>query len=102
VFNSGILADPKPGATFFYAEAPQELLARAQRMREVAARHGLPLTALAMAYTLRQPAVECLVIGARSAEEIRDNADALALPVPDEIWDELVEEGLLPRAAAPV
>jgi D-threo-aldose 1-dehydrogenase len=101
VFNSGILADPKPGATFFYQRASEELVARAQRMRAVAARHGLPLTAVAMAYALRQPAVECVVIGARSVEEVRDNAEAFGLRVPDGIWGELVDEGLLPGAAAP-
>jgi D-threo-aldose 1-dehydrogenase len=101
VFNSGILADPKPGATFFYQRASVELVERAQRMREVAARRGLPLTAVAMAYALRQPAVESVVIGARSVEEVRDNAAAFALPVPDEIWGELVDKGLLPGAAAP-
>jgi len=26
VFNSGLLADPKPGITFNYVEAPQELI----------------------------------------------------------------------------
>ena len=41
------------------------------------------------------------MIGARSVEEVRDNAEAFALTVPDAVWGELVDEGLLPGAAAP-
>src|SRR5262249_23453463 len=38
VFNSGLLADPRPGATFNYGPAPDELIARAQRLAAVCAR----------------------------------------------------------------
>src|SRR5207247_11205209 len=34
VFNSGILANPSPGATFNYQQAPPELVQRALRMQE--------------------------------------------------------------------
>ena len=34
LLNSGILADPTPGARFDYEEAPAELLARAQGIRD--------------------------------------------------------------------
>ena len=37
VFNSGILADPRPGTTYDYAPAPVGLLDRAQRIRTVCA-----------------------------------------------------------------
>ena len=39
VYNSGILADPKPGATYNYAPAPGHLVERAQRILAVCARH---------------------------------------------------------------
>ncbi len=40
VFNSGLLADPKPGATFDYAAAPDELLRLAMELKEVRAARG--------------------------------------------------------------
>src|SRR4029453_15687897 len=43
VFNSGLLADPRPGATFDYAPAAPELVDRALRLAEVCARHGSAL-----------------------------------------------------------
>ena len=37
IFNSGVLADPRPGATYDYAPAPEGLVERAQRIRAVCA-----------------------------------------------------------------
>jgi D-threo-aldose 1-dehydrogenase len=37
------------------------------------------------------------LVGARSADEVRDAADMLALAVSPALWDELRAEGLLPK-----
>src|SRR6266704_4597234 len=50
VFNSGILADPRPGAHYNYQAAPQELIDRAQKLRAVCERHGVPLRAAAIQF----------------------------------------------------
>ncbi len=73
VFNSGILADPRPGATYDYAPAPAGLLDRAQRIRAVCARHGVPIGAAAVRFALRHPAVTAVVVGARTAAEITED-----------------------------
>jgi hypothetical protein len=39
-FNSGVLADPRPGATFDYAPAAGAVLARAREIGSICARHG--------------------------------------------------------------
>lgn len=98
VFNSGLLADPRPGATYDYAPAPAHLLERALRIEEVTRRHGVPLRAAALRYPLGHPAVAGVLVGARSAEEVRDAAALLRTPVPDALWEELRAEGL---SAAP-
>jgi D-threo-aldose 1-dehydrogenase len=54
-FNSGLLADPRPGATFDYAPAPPELVERAARLDQVCARHGVSLRAAALAFPVRPP-----------------------------------------------
>ncbi|MFJ9054858.1 MULTISPECIES: aldo/keto reductase [unclassified Streptomyces] len=95
VFNSGLLADPRPGATYDYAAAPQPLLDRALLIRDVAAGHGVPLRAAALHHPLRHPAVAGVLVGARSPEEVRDAAAQLRTPVPDALWDDLRAEGLL-------
>ena len=98
-FNSGLLADPRPGATYNYAEAPTELLDRALRMKEVADRHGIGLRAAALAYCAAHPAVASVLVGARSAAEVHDCADQFATQVPDAFWQELRETGLLEEQA---
>ncbi|MFC8224891.1 aldo/keto reductase [Streptomyces sp. NPDC057287] len=95
VFNSGLLADPRPGATYDYAAAPAPLLDRALRIRAVAGRHGVPLRAAALHYPLRHPAVAGVLVGTRSPDEVRDAAAQLRTPVPDALWDDLRAEGLL-------
>ncbi|MFF4249701.1 aldo/keto reductase [Streptomyces sp. NPDC001663] len=100
-FNSGLLADPRPGVTYNYAAAPQELLSRALRLKAIADRHGTTLRAAALAFCAAHPAVASVLVGARSAAEVRDCAEQFAAEVPAAFWQELREEGLLP-ADAPV
>ncbi|MGW2619712.1 aldo/keto reductase [Streptomyces sp. NPDC001500] len=95
-FNSGLLADPRPGATYDYARAPVDLLETALRMKEVADRHDVPLRAVALAFCAAHPAVASVLVGARSAAEAADCAEQFAVPVPAALWEELRENGLLP------
>ena len=101
VFNSGLLADPRPGATYDYTAAPPALLDRALRMDAVTRRYGLPLRAAALHYPLRHPAVAGVLVGTRSAAEVRDVAELLGRTVPEDLWAELRAEGLLSEDPAP-
>ncbi|MFI8306255.1 aldo/keto reductase [Streptomyces sp. NPDC085927] len=96
VFNSGLLADPRPGATFDYATAPHDLVARALDLQRVCERHGVPLRAAALRFPFGHPAVASVLVGTRSAAEAEDSAAALHRPVPQALWAELKEHGLLP------
>ena len=100
-FNSGLLADPKPDATYNYAQAPGELLDRALRMKAVAERHGITLRAAALAFCAAHPAVASVLVGARSEAEVRDCAEQFAVVVPAAFWQELRDTGLL-SADAPI
>ncbi|MEU9174549.1 aldo/keto reductase [Streptomyces sp. NPDC048420] len=94
-FNSGLLADPRPGSTYNYAQAPGDLLDRALRMKEIAERHGISLRAAALAFCAAHPAVASVLVGARSADEVRDAAHQFTTPVPAAFWQELRDKGLL-------
>ncbi|MFJ8849857.1 aldo/keto reductase [Streptomyces sp. NPDC102437] len=95
VFNSGLLADPRPGATYDYTAAPLTLLDRALRIKAVTEGHGVPLRAAALHYPLAHPAVATVLVGTRSPDEVRDAAALLRREIPGELWDELRAEGLL-------
>jgi D-threo-aldose 1-dehydrogenase len=101
-FNSGILATGAvPGATFFYTEAPPEVQERVKRLQAACARHGVPLGAAALQFTLAHPAVVCAVCGYRSVAEVDTNLRWADWPIPDALWEELRQERLI-SSRAPV
>lgn len=97
VFNSGILANPTDDATFFYSQAAPELIARARAMQAVCERHNTTLAAAAMQFPLGHRAVQTVLVGMRSPEEIAGNAAAFNDAVPADVWAELKAEALLPE-----
>jgi D-threo-aldose 1-dehydrogenase len=99
VFNSGILADPRPGATFNYAAADRRLLERAQAINAVCDRHGVPLRAAALQFTAAHPAVASILVGARNPEEVDDALAMYAHPIPGTLWHDLKRAGLLAEEA---
>jgi D-threo-aldose 1-dehydrogenase len=103
VFNSGLLARPRPrvNAPYDYEPAPQELRDRANAIADVVERHGVTLPQAAAQLPLAHPAVATVCLGARSREQVERNAALFDQPVPQETWRELREAGLL-REDAPV
>jgi len=97
VYNSGLLADPRPGAHYDYREAPAEVLERARRIQAVCGEFGVPLRAAALRFPFGHPAVASVVVGCATEAEVRDNARTFAREVPEELWHALVERGLLPE-----
>jgi D-threo-aldose 1-dehydrogenase len=97
VYNSGILADPKPGARYNYVPAPQELLERARRIRAVCDRHGVPLKAAAIQFPPAHPAVGCVVVGCRSVAQLDESREMFELEIPPVLWQDLRAEGLLQK-----
>jgi D-threo-aldose 1-dehydrogenase len=89
VFNSGLLANPVPGATYDYQTASEELIDRARRLGEECARFGVPLRAAAARFPLTRDAVASVLIGARTAAEISDASALRAVDIPDALWDAL-------------
>jgi D-threo-aldose 1-dehydrogenase len=102
VFQSGILATgPVAGATYDYAPAPPEILARVARIEAVCRRHGVPLGAAALQFPLGHPAVAAVIPGAFRPEHVDRNVAAFRHPIPSDLWAELKHERLL-REDAPV
>ena len=99
VYNSGILADPRAGATFDYVPAPAGVIERAQRLQAACRRHGVPLKAAALQFPLGHPAVASVLIGCRSAAEVEENIRLFRTEIPTELWEQLRRDGLIPEAA---
>jgi D-threo-aldose 1-dehydrogenase len=102
VFNSGILATgvgSHTAPTFNYAPAAREWVERTRRIESHCAAHGVPLRAAALQFPLAHPAVEIVMVGARSAAEWDDACAMLRRPIPASFWADLRNAGLIPEAA---
>ncbi|MCA1856334.1 aldo/keto reductase [Massilia oculi] len=95
-YNSGFLAG---GAHYDYQPAKPEHHARRERLRQVAARHGVDLAAAALQFGAAHPVVSATIPGASSAQHLERNAALMALRIPAAFWQELANEGLLPPEA---
>lgn len=96
VFNSGLLATPRPAGRYEYDDAPPALLERAQRIADVCERHGVALPEAALQFPLREPVVCSVVAGAATAKQARENAARMEAGIPEALWEELAAEELVP------
>jgi D-threo-aldose 1-dehydrogenase len=99
VYNSGLLADPRPGAKFNYDDAPPEMVERAQRLAALCHAHGVPLKAAAIQFPGFHPVVASTLTGARSVAELDETVAMSRIALPPALWDDLRAQGLLDPAA---
>lgn len=97
VYNSGLLSrdDPAADATYDYATAPAPLVARARALAAVCAEHGVTLPQAALAFVRRHPAVVATVVGLRDAAQVHQTIERASAVVPDALWADLADRGLL-------
>jgi D-threo-aldose 1-dehydrogenase len=100
-FSSGILAtgaDPHSGETpkFNYLPASDEVRAHVRRLERVCGRFGVPLIAASLQYPLRHPAVAAVIPGGATEAEVLSNVSLMNVPISEEFWGVLEQEGLLP------
>lgn len=101
VFNSGVLAAPRPpaGARYDYFPAPPELLRRVHRIADVCEAHGATLPQAAIAFPLLHPVVAGVVAGMRTAAEVLSNVASFEAELPAALWSDLAAEGLVDERA---
>jgi D-threo-aldose 1-dehydrogenase len=102
VFNSGILAQPRPGpgAKYNYEDAAPEVIARAHEIADICEQHGTCLPAAAIAFPLGHPCVVNVTLGVRSAAEVMRNVNLYNRGVAPGLWSDLRAAALL-RPDAP-
>ena len=88
VFNSGILTNPKAGATFNYEPASPEVLARAQKIEKFFVDRGVSLAQAALQFPMQHPAISAILVGCRSANEVTTNVALYNREIDSHIWRE--------------
>ena len=95
VYNSGVLANPNPGAMYDYLPAAAEIIERARKIGAFLKERNVPLTAAALQFPLRHPAVTTVLTGSRNKTELLSNIEDFDRELPAEIWTDLEESGLV-------
>ncbi|HEX5506734.1 MAG TPA: aldo/keto reductase [Thermomicrobiales bacterium] len=89
-YGSGILAKgPEAYPRYAYREAPAALVAQARRLADACARHGVPLAAAALQFSLRDPRVTSTIVGMSRPERVAETVALAEQPLPDALWPEL-------------
>ncbi|WP_153394636.1 aldo/keto reductase [Ornithinicoccus halotolerans] len=106
VYNSGALARPVMPApeelTYDYLAAPPDVVEKVRRLYEVCGAHGVTVPQAAVQFVARHPAVEVVMLGARHPDEIRAGVANATAEIPDALWRDLVDQGLLAQPPLPV
>src|SRR6266566_1203617 len=89
-YGSGILAKgPDAYPRYMYGQASPDLLRRARQMEEACKRHGLPLAAAALQFSLRDARITSTIVGVTRPERLAETMKLAQHPIPDELWAEL-------------
>lgn len=90
VFGGGILAGGSSGSDrYAYRPAPPEVLDAVRRIEQVADGAGVPLAALAVQLSTRDPRIATTVVGVSRPERIEQNVIAATTPVDPAVFDEI-------------
>ncbi len=92
VFNSGLLAG---SSEYNYQQAPEEVILRATAIEQICASIGVPLGAASLQFAAHHPAVETVLVGARTAKEVEQCAAWFNADIPPAMWKALRDAGLL-------
>lgn len=89
-FGGGLLGKgPRRESRFAYDDATSETLHRAHACDELARRHGIPLAALALQFSLRNDHITSTILGMGQPERIRQAVELASIPIADDVWQEL-------------
>ncbi|MDT3494477.1 aldo/keto reductase [Bacillus toyonensis] len=97
-YSSGVLAG---GAHFEYQKASPEIIAKVNKIKNLADRHGISIKAAALQFSLANPAVAAVIPGASKPERIAEDQAALKTVIPAAFWEEMREQKLV-AANAPL
>lgn len=100
--NAGILATGAvPGATYDYRPATPAILERVAAIEAICRAHDTPLVAVALAFPLGHEAVASIIPGFAQLSDLDANLGHYRRQIPDALWADLREAGLL-HPAAPI
>ena len=90
-YASGVLAKGTAvSRRIAYQEASDEQLEPVRRIEAICARHGVPVGAAALQFSMRDPRITSTICGVTKPERVRETLDWAAWDIPEAAWDELM------------
>jgi D-threo-aldose 1-dehydrogenase len=91
-YGSGMLVKgPDAYPRYAYQRASAEMIDRVRRFAGIAERHGVPLPAVALQFSTRDPRMTATIVGMSRPERIAETIRYLTTPIPEALWDEIAE-----------
>ena len=78
---------------------PAEAIEKRERLRAVAARHGVDLRTAALQFSSAPDVAAALVVGCANPQQVLADYTSLKTKVPDAFWSDLRSEGLIENDA---
>lgn len=89
-YGSGILAKgPEQYPRYAYQQASPEILQQVRDLAALADRYNVPLAAVALQFSVRDPRIGTTIVGMTYPERIAQTAELVTLPIPAPLWEEL-------------
>jgi D-threo-aldose 1-dehydrogenase len=89
-YSSGILAKGASRQPMFaYMPAGEDIKSRANAIEAACARHGVPMGAAALQFSMRSPLVASTICGVTAPERVKQTEEWANWSIPDALWKEL-------------
>lgn len=89
-YGGGMLVKgPEKYPRYMYSEAPPELLARTRQIAALCQAYAVPLAAVALQFSLRNPLISSTIVGISRPERLAETIALSQVALPDELWTEL-------------
>lgn len=89
-YGGGMLAQgPEVYARYAYEEANPSVLRRARAIQRICTRHGVPLAAAALQFSLRDPRIASTIVGMGAPHLVAATVELAGIPIPGELWKDL-------------
>jgi D-threo-aldose 1-dehydrogenase len=90
-YASGVLAKGSSSyPRYAYQEVSGEALAPIRRIEEICARHGIPLGAAALQFSMRDERIASTICGVSRPERVEQTLEWARWPISEAVWEELM------------
>lgn len=91
-YGSGMLAKgPDAYPRYAYQQASREMVERVRQFAAIAERYDVPLAAVALQFSTRDPRMTATIVGMSKPSRIADTIRFMTTPIPEALWDDTAD-----------